>query len=59
MAAANLLLIAVALVCGWVWIRSLISWDGTYPCKREDCETCPYSGGCTHEEELKKRGGTS
>lgn len=51
-AAANLLLLVLTLVCGWIWIRSLVNWDGKCPCRLEDCEICPYAGACDDQEKL-------
>lgn len=54
-AAANMLLIVIGLVCGVIWIVSLVNWDGKCPCKIEDCQTCPYGGACEHQDELRKK----
>lgn len=36
-----------------IWIHSLVNWDGSCPCDKTQCESCPFP--C---EEHQKEGGT-
>lgn len=38
----KLLFIALLLFAFGIWIHSLCEWDGTKPCKPEDCDSCPF-----------------
>lgn len=44
MIGAILKLLFAALIIGVViyWIYCLVHWDGTKPCKPEDCDSCPF-----------------
>lgn len=38
----KLLFIMFALFAVGFWIYALCEWDGTKPCKPEDCDSCPF-----------------
>ena len=48
-AAANFLLLIVAVAVHVIWIRSLVEWDGS-PCDAADCKNCPYYPGENRKE---------
>ena len=43
-AAANFLLLIVAVAVHVIWIRSLVEWDGS-PCDAADCKKLPVLSG--------------
>ncbi len=38
----KLLFIVFILFAVGYWIYALCEWDGTKPCKPEDCDSCPF-----------------
>lgn len=50
-AIANAALGVMALAAFVFWIYSLVNWDGSCPCDKSQCESCPFP--C--EEHQKRR----
>lgn len=41
----------LGLVFAFIWIVSLVNWDGKVHCDKSECENCVYYPDCPHAKE--------